>query len=369
MLQIILLIFKIIGLLLLSLLGLLLLLLLLVLFVPIRYRITAAHGEEYFRLESRISWLLHILHARISVKDSSPWIRLRLFGFLIFDNLRVKKERRKKNITLGKKIKKSKLKSSRNGQNKNANRSTSKDTLPKRIQPVEVKTKTETTKTENLYTETAKTENIKPSDLAFHAKELSFEDQEGSTEKRIPEKNIPITHRRIEKERSKHNIKSLFERLKNFLHTLKTRVVGFFNSLISKIKKLLEAAGNLRHKISLIKAFIRDEINREVFRLTLASIKKLLKHILPTKLKSSIIFGTGDPCSTGQALGAFAILYSFYGDKVQITPDFENKRFEGKHYARGRIRLVTILIIVIKLIIDRRFKQFIGNMKTLKEAL
>jgi hypothetical protein len=63
------------------------------------------------------------------------------------------------------------------------------------------------------------------------------------------------------------------------------------------------------------------------------------------------------------------ILYGFYGDRVVIIPDFENKVFEGKHYARGRIRLITLLIIVIKLISDKRFKRLKSNFLILKEAL
>ena len=103
--------------------------------------------------------------------------------------------------------------------------------------------------------------------------------------------------------------------------------------------------------------------------MTYGSIGKLLKHILPRKLKANIIYGTGDPCSTGQILGALSILYSMYGDRVTIIPDFENQRFEGNAMARGRIRLVTILIIVIKLILDKRFRQLRNNVRLLKEAL
>jgi hypothetical protein len=170
----------------------------------------------------------------------------------------------------------------------------------------------------------------------------------------------------------KLQIKMFIEKIKGFQRKIKKlveKLVTFFRGLKIKILKLYETAVNIKHKKDLITSFIKDELNREGFRITYSSLKRLFKHILPTKLKSSIIFGTGDPCSTGQALGAMSILYSFYGDKVQITPDFENKRLEGKHYARGRIRLITILIIVIKLILDKRFQQLKSNFLILKEAL
>jgi hypothetical protein len=112
-----------------------------------------------------------------------------------------------------------------------------------------------------------------------------------------------------------------------------------------------------------------DEINRTAFGTAWKSLIRLLKHLSPTKLVAEIIFGTGDPCSTGQILGVLAFFYGMYGEHVSLTPDFENKILEGKLYARGRIRLITVLIIVVKLLIDKKFKEMMNNFKTLKEAL
>lgn len=139
--------------------------------------------------------------------------------------------------------------------------------------------------------------------------------------------------------------------------------------MAKRIKGWFQKTLDLKHKINLIKAFINEEENRAAFGLTYTKLKLLIKHILPTKLRSQLIFGTGDPCSTGQALGVFAVLFGVYGEYVQITPDFENKIFKGSHYAKGRIRIGTLLIIVIKLLLDKKFKQLLRNYRILKEAL
>lgn len=352
MLYIILLILKILGMILLVLISLLLLLLLTVLLVPIRYRLLATHGEHQFSMEGTISWLLHIIHARISMTDLKPHIRARIFGIVVFDNLKVKK-------TKTKYMKKSKSRKSRNIRNRRTNytKETSAgephiETISKKDDIPKVETTEQVSKKDNI-PKVETTERASKTEAPINSKK----------------EEMPRINKIIEEPEIKEQRQSLFQKFRNQIKRFKEKIITFFQGIKGRIKKWIDTSANIKRKIELLLDFIRDEINQEAFKLTYSSLIKLLKHILPTKLKSSIIFGTGDPCSTGQALGAFSILYSIYGDKIQITPDFENKRFEGRHAARGRIRLVTILIIVIKLILDKRFKYLKGNMKTLKEAL
>ena len=61
-------------------------------------------------------------------------------------------------------------------------------------------------------------------------------------------------------------------------------------------------------------------------------------------MRGKVIFGTGDPCSTGELLGVLALFYAWYGNGVQIIPDFEQKRIEGNVSFRGRIRMIKMCI-------------------------
>ena len=81
----------------------------------------------------------------------------------------------------------------------------------------------------------------------------------------------------------------------------------------------------------------------------------LLKRIKPSKIEGDVIFGTGDPASTGQAIGAIAALYGFMPEKLHITPDFEEKRYEGKIHVKGKLRLIHVVIIALKLIFDKKY--------------
>jgi hypothetical protein len=375
-----LLILKIIGIIILAVIGLVVVLLLTVLLVPIRYRLKAAHGENYLEAEGTVSWLFHFIHARIIFRDSKPHIRVRIFGKIIFDNLRPKSVKSKK-------VKKTKTKHKAARRKKQVAKKppvdhapgvpredTGKEAGPKdRAIDKEQLTEFESLD-EKISEQTRLTEQERLEEKI--AEQTRLTEQERLEEKISEQTRMTEQVRMDEKESEqtrltgqKNKKPTLFERLKNKFKQIKNSIITFFQGIQGKIKKGIEAFANIKQKISLIKAFIKDEINKEVFKLTFKSLIKILKHIMPRKLKSSIVFGTGDPCSTGQTLGVLAFLYSFYGDKIQITPDFENKIFEGRHYAKGRIRLVTILIIVIKLILDKRFTQFRNNMKTLKEAL
>lgn len=366
MLHIILLILKIIGIIILVILGLLLLILLTVLLVPVRYRANVSHGEV-LDADARISWLLHIVGARISYVEGKLHIRLRILWIILYDNLLPKKEKvKKKREKVSVKKKKARTKVSRKEVIKTVKNGKVKQRITENsisTEKLSIKDKKQESKLE-----IKKEITDKPSVTKV---EVKVEDKDNTVTKKdiiigIPEGNHS-TETRDSQETEDNN--SLFEKIINKIKNIKLKILALFRGIKSKIIKWFESFANMKQKVNLILEFVRDEYNKEGFSIVFTSLKKLLKHILPTKLRSRLVFGTGDPCSTGQALGVISILYSFYGDKIVVIPDFEKKRFEGEHYARGRIRLVTVLIIVIKLILDKRFKQLKSNFQILKEAL
>lgn len=344
MLHIILMILKIIGILLLSLLGLLLFTLLLILLVPIRYKVALEHGEA-FDMEGRASWLLHFIHAKFTHHAGKPHIQIRIFGFLFYDSDKPRKTRAKKKKAFARNASKK-----RNQTNKNIQEpvtqyaDTDSSELP-------------TDRAQQLLSDTA---DDYDAEKQYH----KYEDKSDiiGIDKALDDDDL-------RKDKKKRKRQPIFRRIIQKLCCLKEKLMAFVRSIKEKLIQFFQSVRNIKNKISLIYEFIQDEINREGFQVTYASLKKLLKHILPRKLQTIVVFGTGDPCSTGQVLGLLSILYSFYGDKIQITPDFEQARLEGKHDARGRIRLATILIIVIKLMLDIRFKRLKKNIQLLKEAL
>lgn len=337
MLSLILLILKIIGITILVLLGILLLLILLVLFVPIRYRAMVEHGDA-LELDGGVSWLLHIIHAKLHQSGNKRRIWIRFFGILIYDSSRPPKTKYKRKKTKRK--------------------ATDKKQSSSKYEDIEELDKTSTI-SKDLMTE-------EKSQVIQESKDLledSINEESGHEENKQKDR---------EHEENKHEERIEEESegiLLKLYNKIKAKILGFFRRIKKKIIELIQKFINIRQKISLVNEFLKDDINREGLSSSLKSLKRLFKHILPRRIKSELLFGTGDPCSTGQALGVLGILYGLYGDNLQITPDFENKVFIGSHFIKGRIRIWSILIIVIKLLLDKSFKELRGNYQLLKEAL
>ncbi len=393
MLHIILLILKIIGIILLAIIGLLLLVFLTVLLVPIRYRVTVTHGEDFF-LDGRLSWLLHLIGARITHLEGKFHIRIRVLWFTLYDNLkpRLPKVKKKKRMTSIKRRNKKNAQSRKIHKNKGKDKDINEKLNKGLDKDIDIGLDKDVNKDENkdiniynqsmisdrnsrTYKETGQKENNKMSDSTSiietqHETEQKNEHKKDNESLDIMKSSLKDDQYEVKGQSLKGYAKiSIFQKIINKINSIKEKVLAFFREIKQKILKWLETVTKLKNKLDLVLDFTRNEINKEGFRITYASLKRLLKHMLPTKLKSRVYFGTGDPCSTGQALAVLGFLYSIYGDKVVIIPDFENKRLEGEHIASGRIRLITILIIVIKLILNKRFKQLKNNFQILKEAL
>lgn len=64
-------------------------------------------------------------------------------------------------------------------------------------------------------------------------------------------------------------------------------------------------------------------------------------------------FGMEDPALTGEILGGISIFYPVFMDNVKVYPDFEQSILEGELFIKGRLRLITILLILWRLWRDR----------------
>lgn len=92
-----------------------------------------------------------------------------------------------------------------------------------------------------------------------------------------------------------------------------------------------------------------DREGLEIVRLLLKNGGKLLRHILPRKIRGRIHFGTSDPAQTGEILGAVSVLFAMYGQGIRIVPDFDQAVFEGEAELQGHLRGIVLLILVIRM--------------------
>ena len=102
---------------------------------------------------------------------------------------------------------------------------------------------------------------------------------------------------------------------------------------------------------------LRSPDNKAPFSVLRGTLWKIVKHSSPKKVKADLIIGTGDPCNTGLLFGFFGIMLSFIPGGCNLTPDFYEKRLEGKLYIKGRIRIVVLLHHAIKIMMDKELKR------------
>jgi hypothetical protein len=410
MLHIVLVLLKIIGIILASILGLLLLLILLVLLVPIRYRLNA-DNQEKIEAEAKISWLLRLIYIRAYYSDSKLVIKLRIFGRIFYDSSNTaEKGKYQKGKT--NKNKNSLKKSGVKQQDKKKTKTETKGNLPSKVSTADV-TKKEVKTFKRIDEPEIKDskdmgllQKKEPDSLDItdpHGNETEFKNPEKLEEKSViisenqalsEQNKADLTDDLIEdglgglysdtilkaaeikpgeRERKKgfilkirvffSKIGGIFSKIKGFFIKIK----NFFISLKERLKNIKEKIINLHEKWEKIKVFFSN--NKAAFSKSFVTIKRILRHIKPSRLKLDLEFGTGDPSSTGQVLGLLAVFYGYYGKSMQVIPNFEEEILKGSLLCLGRIRLLTLLIICIQLILDKNFRNLLKNFKTLKEDL
>lgn len=298
-------ILKILGIILLVLLGLLLVIVFSVLFVPVRYRLEgekSSPGWSEANGKVKVSWLLHLIHLRIQYQEKELDWECYLFGVPLKKagaSVREWKKKRRK-----KKVQEQKERRKKAVQQKNE--------PEKRTAAKEQKSTEKQTKPEKL--KTAESE----------AKETELK----TSERKQPEKE------------------KVSDKLSRFWNRCK-KIVGSILKFPGKLKKKLT---NIRltfrgfcDKIKRWRTLWNEDSTQAALRFLTEKGRKLIRHVLPRKIKGSITFGCEDPALTGQILGAVAIAYPLYGKGVAVYPRFEEKILEGQLQMKGRIVAACLL--------------------------
>lgn len=118
--------------------------------------------------------------------------------------------------------------------------------------------------------------------------------------------------------------------------------------------------------------FYKDLWDRPQGRAAVSNVRSqavyLLKRIRPSMIEGDLVIGTGDPATTGEMLGAIGAIYGFLPQKLQITPDFEEKRLEGNLHIKGKIRLIHLLVIAVKIISDKNVRYVVKKIQSKEDV-
>lgn len=132
------------------------------------------------------------------------------------------------------------------------------------------------------------------------------------------------------------------------------------------IQKICDKIKSCLSKKDKIVAFLKDEANIATFTRLKKELSRLMRFLKPKKIKGMVRFGTEDPYLTGQILAVLSVLYPFYGENVEIYPEFDRKILEGDLEIKGHIRGSYVVIIMWNLIWDKNVRTAFKNIKTWK---
>lgn len=321
MIAVLLTVLKVIGIILAVLLGTLLLVILAVLFVPVRYNFKAAYNEK-FTMNARVSWLLNIFRVLICYDEE-----MKTTIKILFFNIGGDKNKEKKN-----KKEKKETKSDNIFTNDNAKENATENT--------EVAEKEELVLKASEADGTSEINAADEADIAHEIKDLD--------EKEKPDKK-------------KSKIKNVIDKITYIYDSIKGRIKKFIRLLKDTYNKVNGAKEKLTNKIEEIKSMVNDTENRELVSLIISQLKRLFKEIKPKKYDINVHFGFEEPDVTGKVLMYIAVFYGLTGLNINIKPEFEEKIFEGNCYLKGRIRVITLLSIALKVYKNKRFKQIINK--------
>lgn len=145
--------------------------------------------------------------------------------------------------------------------------------------------------------------------------------------------------------------------IKHFILEKYDKIQYTFQSIYDKIKHIWE-------NITYYKELLQEEDTGLLFDHALMRLGKILKALRPRKLNARILFGTGEPDTTGYVYGIYNMLLPFWDiSKVVVIPDFQQKIFEGRLSAAGHITVFQLLRHGVLLALDKRLKVFIHKAK------
>jgi len=298
MLAIILTILKVIGLLLLALLALVLLIVCLVLFVPIRYRVQGEYHDDY-RVQARVTWLLHILSVRAGIASGEPFrILVRVLGIPVYDTARPPKEYRTKRADRDK------------------------------VQP--------------------------EPEQARESTPPAFESPAGASEPNPKPEPTPPPEPQIHAAEDVPEQKlSLLQKIRIFFR----KIVQFLQNLEYTFRKIYDTIVDIKSNIHYYWEVLEEEETAAAWKSARKQVLRVWRSLRPRHWRVYLHIGRDDPAAMGDILGIWGALYPLHEGRVELEPDFERTLMEGELTCRGHVTLCVAVWAALVLFFDKNIKH------------
>ena len=130
--------------------------------------------------------------------------------------------------------------------------------------------------------------------------------------------------------------------------------------ILKKIQKFALTIRKFCDKINWWREFIDHPRTRAAISFLWEDGKKLIHHVLPTRITGKITFGSEDPAVTGTVLALLGMTIPFHKNKIMVNPLFDGENIlEGEIFLKGRIYGVVLIKIAIELYFNKNIKYVI----------
>ncbi len=336
MILILLTILKIIGIILLVLLGLIILLLCLLLFAPVKYRAKGAKHPDALSVSAFVSYLWPLVRVRVEYPSET----ILSVKILWIDLLHPKEKNRTK-----KKRKKIVPEEKRdNPQNNESGAAKPMRTVPETpvyrmdILPNDYEEKD--VQVQLIREETADEEKNNPEQFSDRSEKPDLSEQKQNIKPGQSERKRD-TNKETDKSNRKKATKKSATKKKAAPHTEK------------------KSENKLAAIVTLLWQY------KEMYPDVLGRIFHALKSILPRKCNIHLIFGTGSPDNTGYLYGAYCALQEYLPGTIVFEPVWMESYLDVEFELNGNIRLIHFVTAAVKIIADKRVRNFIAEIRRL----
>lgn len=113
-------------------------------------------------------------------------------------------------------------------------------------------------------------------------------------------------------------------------------------------------------KLKANKDLLLSEDTKELIADTLYKVKRMIRHILPRKVKGELDYSMGEPDLTGYILAIYGMLYPGVYKHLTVRPDFEREQFfDGKGELKGHFFVIVFVVLALRIALDKRMIRII----------
>ena len=365
--------------------GLILLILLLLLFCPVRYKGKAAKersaGIKEVEASGEVSWLFHGIAVRAFFQNGNPGMEFYILGIPLskFRGVFRRKKIKSSAHTAEKKEKKKVPSESR----KHGNNGEDKQKQEVKIieEPDNVPVEIISADFEGADTEVDSRKEATEGVCELQNKDIEDTDKtsEITENEQIPTQESQKFEkiREIAKDEEKefsseeqHSQNKIIGLISEIAGKIKKAVLGILTAVQSflgipskifkKIRNLTLTIKKFCGKINWYKEFINHAQTRAALSLVWKDGKKLVRHVLPTRITGKITFGCEDPSITGTVLAVLGMTIPFHKNAIAVTPLFDSENvLEGEVMLKGRIYGAMLLKTAAELYFNKHIKYVI----------